>query len=450
MSLWTHRFFGRVTIDQALWTISFGTQGVLTADSVYFKRFITWAIIWPVNLTILFLVSEYILFRIRYLPYFFIITGIVYFGYQYQFLEYFRHSHQTGNDYFALNYTDANKLQFHVRQPKSLVLIYVESLEASYANPELFGHDLLKKLTLLQNNHLVFSQFKQVSGTGWTVGGLVATQCAVPLKTLTIMGNNRIGENIDAFLPNVKCLGDILAENGYKNVFMEGSSLFVGGKGKFLENHHYAERMGLDDWLMRGYHESDMNHWGLPDDELLKQAKLKFHELMKSKQPFNLTILTVDTHGVSGQLNKTCKAEGYHDFKGVVECTSNLVADFVNDIIAEDVLHRVNIVVMGDHLAMSNDANDELQASHSRMIFNVIISKEAFQKNRNEIVHFDFLPTILTTLGFSGQGYKLGLGYSAVGEHNFIFSKNRVTELEEQLSYDSEFYNQLWIPKTLT
>jgi phosphoglycerol transferase len=452
ISLWTYRFFGDVTLDQALWTIRFGMQGVLAADSVYIRRFITWGFIWPIIFTFIFLTFEWLSSHVypkkkisSLLSFFILAAGLVYFSYQYNVLQSIRHSYKPAQDYFALNFTDANKLSFKVRQPKSLVLIYVESLEASYANASIFGRDLLQQLTHLPQQQLVFSQFRQVTGTGWTMGGLVATQCAIPLKSLTIMGNNRVGENIQYFLPNVKCLGDILAEQGYKNVFMGGASLLIGGKGKFFENHHYAERIGLDDWLKQGYRASDMNQWGLPDDELLKQAKIKFHELMKSKQPFNLTILTVDTHGVAGQLSPTCKASGYHDFKGIVECTSNLVAQFINDLIREGALDRVNILVMGDHLAMSNDLNDQLRMVPDHTIFNLLISSQHFQKSSDEIVHFDWLPTILDTLGFQYQTSKLGLGYSAIAKN--VFPKNRHTELEAQLDYDSEFYNQLWIPR---
>lgn len=454
LSLWTWRFFGPVSIDQALWTLSFGSKGVLTADSVYIHRFITWALVWPLKLSIIFLILEWLLAGknitiFRPLPILFLITGILYFSYQYDVLQYLKQAQKPDKDYFQLNYTDANTVSFKNKHPKSLILIYVESLEATYADPELFGRDLLKKLKPLQKNQLVFSSFKQVQGTGWTVGGLVASQCAIPLKSLTIMGNNRIGENVSYFLPKVKCLGDILSESGYKNVFMEGSSLFVGGKGKFLEKHGYTERHGLDDWLAKGYKEADMNHWGLPDDELFKQAKIKFDELMQSKQPFNLTLLTVDTHGVTGQLNKTCKAQGYHDFAGIVECTTGMIADLLKYMIEKGALDRANIIVLGDHLAMSNDLNAQLAASKARTIFNLIISAEKFTKISDEIVHFDLLPTMLDSLGFDYSRHKLGLGMSAIHPENH-FAKNRISSVEEQVAYDSDFYKQLWLPESAT
>src|SRR5262249_52112490 len=148
-----------------------------------------------IYLTLFFLVLERVLRRkniLRYFPILLFVSGVIYFCYQYQVLQYFMHLHKPDKDYFLLNYTDASRLHFKVKHPKSLILIYVESLEASYANPAIFGRDLLKELGNLQKNNLHFSKFQQVSGTGWTAGGLIATQCALPLKSLTIMGNNRI------------------------------------------------------------------------------------------------------------------------------------------------------------------------------------------------------------------------------------------------------------------
>lgn len=447
LSLWTWRFFGRVSVDQAIWTISFGMQGVLSADSVYFRRFITWCIVWPVNLTLFVLLLDYFASKInKKIPlkfsYIILIIGLAFFAYEYHISSYARFFQKPEKDYFQLNYVDANNAAFHANQPKSLVLIYVESLENTYANAEIFDRDLLKQLNALKKHHLSFEQFKQVSGTGWTIGGIVSTQCAIPLKSLTILGNNRVGETVSHFLPKVKCLGDILAELGYKNVFMEGSSLFPGGKDKFFASHHYDEIYGKEDWLRKGYQESDMNSWGLPDDELFLQAKYKLSQLIKSNQPFNLTLLTVDTHGVTGQLNKSCKAMGYHDFKGIVECTANLVADFVNHIISQGWLDKVNVVVLGDHLAMSNDVYSQLESSSARTIFNVIISNDKLHKYTDEIVHFDMLPTILDSLGIDYPEHKLGLGYSALYPH-----QNRLAEkVEEQVSGFSEFYNKLWMP----
>ena len=44
-------------------------------------------------------------------------------------------------------------------------------------------------------------------------------------------------EGLKTFLPNAKCLGDVLKENDYKNIFINGVSLNFVGTGLFFKNH---------------------------------------------------------------------------------------------------------------------------------------------------------------------------------------------------------------------
>ena len=283
-------------------------------------------------------------------------------------------------------------------------------------------------------------------GTGWSVAGIIATQCAVPLKLVTIMKDNDFGEDTAHVLPGAQCLGDILAAHGYKNIYMNGSTLDFAGVGKFFKDHHYSEMYGREEWLQKGVlTEKDMTGWGLSDDKLLEQAKIKLEELVQGKQLFNLTLFTIDTHGLSGQLSEVCAKAGYRNFTGIVECTSNQVADFVHYAEKKGWLDKVNIVIVGDHLAMQNLASKELDAVEERYIFNMIVSKNKLMKNTNEIVAFDILPTVLTSLGFSSNSSRLGLGYSAIGAENSARPEHRIASLKEKLLFNSKRYNQLWL-----
>jgi phosphoglycerol transferase len=306
--------------------------------------------------------------------------------------------------------------------------------------------DLLQRLNSLNQHKVSFKKFNQVAGTGWSIAGIVSTQCAVPLKLVTMLGNNTFGDKVSHFLPNAICLGDILSQHGYKNIYMNGSDIHFAGVGNFLEDHHYDELYGRDEWLKLGVaKESDLLGWGLSDDVLFEQAKLKLDALMKSDQPFNLTLFTIDTHGLSGRLNKTCMNKGYKDFTGIVECTGVLAADLIDYADKKNWLDKMDIVVIGDHLAMQNLVSNKLSQAKNRYIFNMIISKNQQKKNTNEIVHFDMLPTILTSLGFDIEGGRLGLGYSAIGASSPQRPHNRVTEMQKRIPYESKAYQKLWI-----
>lgn len=452
VALWTQNFFGKVTIDQTLSTLDLGLSGAFSSDSVYVKRFFLWCIVSPIIITFAFMLMENYYRRKRIgkfiasLPVICLLAGFSYVTYQYSILTYLKTNFNKPKiDYYQTHFVDPKKITFHATHPKSLVLIYVESLESTYANKETFGEDLIHDVNHVNANKISFKSYKQMPGTGWTIAGMISTQCGVPLKLVTVFGRNQVGKHVSGFLPSALCLSDILAANGYKNVFLNGPSLKFAGVDNYLESHHYTEIYGKHEWFDRGYTKADMNAWGLPDDELFKNAEIKLAELIKQNQPFNLTILTIDTHGPGGLLSKTCQKRGYHDFPGIVRCTSEQLAGFINHIKQHGWLDKLNIVIVGDHLAMVNPVYEKLAHDQSRSIFNMIITKEKLHKNTDEIVHFDMFPTIMESLGFQFEGGRLGLGYSGISKRRAPEEENRVANMQAQLDFNSKIYNQFWL-----
>jgi phosphoglycerol transferase len=349
-----------------------------------------------------------------------------------------------GPDYFSSHYIPPTSVQVREENPKNLILIYVESLESSYSDKTLFGTDMLTSL-----NHLggvSFTHYQQAPGTSWTIAAIVATQCGVPLKTFTIFGGNTPGNVLNSFLPNAKCLGDILSEHGFHNVFMGGATEKFASKGKFLRSHHYDEVYGKEDWIRQGINQEETRNWswGLSDANLFAAAKRKLRELKDSKTRFNLTLLTLDTHHPAGRLSEHCAALGYSTFGGIVQCTAEEVADFVRFIQDNGYLADTNVMILGDHLVMQNPLADKIFSLPERYIFNEFISNKPPRKNREDILHFDLLPTILEFVGFDVVGGRMGLGYSAFNEPKQIPPDGRLAEMKESLLNRSQAYMELW------
>ncbi len=441
--IWTNKYFGRISIDQVLTTFAFDIQGTLTGDPAFTHRFLQWCVYWPFIVAVM--LNLIIPSRVsRFLPHVLVTAGIVLVCQQYQVMDYIKQHLSKQNDYFAAHYVDPAKIEIHARHPKSLVLIYVESLESTYSNTKIFQHDLLASLNKLPN-HISFKQYQQLPGTEWSVAGIVGTQCAVPLKLITMFGQNKFGEHSAHMLPGARCLGDILAANGYENIYLNGSDLEFAGVGKFFKDHHYSELVGRTEWLKKpGIPAAEISGWGLHDDMLLAQAKIKLEKLVRSKKLFNLTIFTIDTHGPDGYINTRCAANHVNNFSGVVECTSNQIADFVNFAKQKGWLKNMNIVIIGDHLAMQNPVSKKLGAARQRNIFNMIISEDKLQKNTDKIIHFDMLPTILTSMGFKYNSEQLGLGYSGIGQRHQLRTAANLTEMKDKITLPSKRYNQLW------
>jgi phosphoglycerol transferase len=449
LMFWTRRYIGESNADQMLSTIAFGVDGVLAVSWHLLSPLLKWIIVFPILCTLFFLhIFKHSLWVKKFLPSAFIILGLFLVGKKYDVSGLIRvifHKSDNSVDIFAQHYKNPASEKFNISsKPKSLILIYVESLESTYQNPNLFGHNLLAELNKHKRPGISFQKFIQTPGADWTIGGVVASQCGIPLKLITIFESNHFGETLNHFLPSATCLSDVLKSKGYHNVFLKGSALSFAGFNSFLQTHHYDEFYGKSEWLEQGFSEQDMIGWGLPDDLLFQQAKLKLKQLIQRQQLFNLNILTVDMHGLDGQLNKTCYARGARNFADIVECTAYEISDFINYVQEQGWMDKVVIVVTGDHLAMENSVSDKLSSSSSRHIFNKIISQDALAKTRDTIIHEDLFPTILTALGLSWSDDRLALGYSAIMPGKTGDSAKRLQLIAQMVASRSPYYYSLW------
>ena len=140
-------------------------------------------------------------------------------------------------------------------RPRNLITIYLESIENTYRDPTLFGQNLLATLDEATVGWNSAEGLRQYPGGGWTMAGLVGTQCGVPLKSRLLLPGvnpNEFGEQVDSYLPGAVCLGDVLAAHGYTSVFVGGAHARFAGKDTFLTGHGYDEVLGLSDWEADG------------------------------------------------------------------------------------------------------------------------------------------------------------------------------------------------------
>ena len=243
--------------------------------------------------------------------------------------------------------------------PRDLVLIVAESLEATYGREDIFGEDLTPELTALATEGLAFTDMRQVSHTGWTMGGLIAASCSVPMSPKDLWRQGSDGA--DARMPGAVCLGDVLEAAGYRTVFMGGASLAFADKGSFLAAHGFRETYGFHSLVPKLSDRSYHSHWGLYDDSLFELAREKLGELAADPRPFALTVLTLDTHfsaGLSiwrgfrppGHPSASCRSRaGPADRAFVIRCADRLLAAFVRDVRAA-YPHAV-VALFSDHLS---------------------------------------------------------------------------------------------------
>ena len=309
----------------------------------------------------------------------------------------------------------------NVQRPRNLVTIYLESGENTYGDASIFGQNLLADLDTATEGWARFDGLQQYPGGGWTMSGLVSTECGIPLKSRSLVDGmhlNNLGEEVSTYLPGATCLGDVLSGQGYTNVFLGGANARFAGKDTFLTGHGYDRVLGLTDWEAAGEPRSQISEWGLSDRRLFAHAEQEVDDLRASGDPFNLTILTLDTHEPGGVFpGCTPDAVG---MKTAITCSMRAVAGFLEHLKSTGALDDTVVVVMGDHLKATSEGGafkSELDASPDRTVIYRVWSPEKVTFARDRADQLSVLPTTLELLGFNLPEGRSGLGVSLVNQH---------------------------------
>jgi phosphoglycerol transferase len=336
------------------------------------------------------------------------------------------------------------KVDFKKLQPaerNNLIMLYVESLENTFSDVKIVGHDLNAPL----NDSLGGSEFslRQAPGTGWTTAGMVASQCGVPLAPF--MGN-RLGNRDGPILGKLTCLGDVLDDEGYSQTFLVGPDLKFSGMDKFYLKHGFKFAYGKDQIFEKFTTEDLGTGWGggINDDTLLDIAFERIKLEHKAQKSFNVTVVTTDNHAPGGFLSPRCASQGFRDqISEVIWCTNKTISNFVEKLKNDKILENTVLIVMGDHNFMG-EIEGAKPFGERAIYFNYIAPKGTrISPKRTELTHFDVFPTALQlVLGYRIDQLHLGSNIFTVNNenhselHNYIFGENF-------LIY-SDFYRSFW------
>lgn len=329
-----------------------------------------------------------------------------------QITELVKSQTRDGDPDFATYYKEPNKT---IPDPQlNLVYIYGESLERTYFDEQAFPQ-LAPELSALKNEGVDFSKTMQLPGTDYTIAGMVASQCGIPLFA-PFEGN--ASASMSSFFPQNICLGDILKNSGYENYFMQGANLRFAGKDVFLKSHGFDHLYGAEELKSVVEDPAYRNDWGFYDDTVLDQVWKKYEALSSAGKRFSLFALTVDTHHPDGFVSRTCQRKSYA-FDGkpnqsfsAVSCSQEHIAALINKIKASPYFKNTVIVVSSDHLAMNNTAYKYLSKQERENLFFVLRG----DKPQQDVVAvkrstMDNGATVLDILG--GDNF-IGLGRSSL------------------------------------
>lgn len=321
-------------------------------------------------------------------------------------------------DWQAMNINPGAIGQDNIRASagKNLVLVFLEGLERIYTEERIFP-GLTPFLDQVMASGLHFSDMRQVAGSEWTVGGMVASLCGTPLLHQRQLGGNSI--LFSRFLDQAVCFGDVLAEAGYRQHFMGGASTGFAGKGAFLEAHGYDSVLGREQLLPLLEEQSYRNDWGLYDDSLFSLALAEFNRLAAGTEPFNLTLLTLDTHHPDGFPSASCPPYPGQDnsILHAVHCTDTLLREFITQLQAHPRYQDTLVVLVSDHLSMRNAAHSLFPADYPRRLLFTVLNADEQGEITQPGVPMDIAPTLLDLLAVEHDaGFLAGSSLSARAE----------------------------------
>lgn len=351
-------------------------------------------------------------------------------------------------DVVADNYNPLNAVG---SKKYNYIFIYAESLERTFQN--LDGNNYTPYLKEIADKNIEFTDIQQTPGMGWTMAGIVNTQCAIPL----VLAQGNAGNNISHFLSGAGCVGSWFAKNNYTTEFIRGSDKEFAGGDKFFSQHGWEVQHDKEYFISNNLAKPDqISGWGVHDDALLEHAYNEYERLVNSEQPFVLSFLTVNTHPPSGTFLSTCDRHIpdtiKNDMLRSVACSDYLLSNFINKITHSKGFENTIIVLVSDHYMMSSDASDILDSSDdSRSNRFVIIKKGVTPKKIDtEGSLIDVWPTVLDMANTKNSSF--GFGVSLLNKHSSALIKEFKANgnINDYLDYASRLWelpslrNKIW------
>ena len=207
------------------------------------------------------------------------------------------------------NYVNPKNTKIEFKKKKNLIIIFVESLENTIFSKEqggIWDYEIINELhEILEDKDTInFFDYKNkngmymIQGSSYTSSSVFANNSGIPIK----IGLKRKGFDKQKYIPGIYKLGDLLKDNGYTNELISAANVTYGGFKEFYSQHGNYNIIDIDNLEKLGFNikDTDKSNWGINDKCLFDIAKKRLDYLSKENKPFNLQLITIDTHFVDG------------------------------------------------------------------------------------------------------------------------------------------------------
>ena len=346
------------------------------------------------------------------------------------------------------------KLQFPEKK-RNLVYIFLESTESSYFSKELGGIEEKNLMPHLADEAKAGIQFSnsdklggmlQVPGANQTASSMVAQTSGLPLRPSTSLNTTESSEKNSAeYFPGAYSIGQILDEEDYNQVLLMGSEAEFAGRDKYFSQHgnyeirdyHWAVENGK---IPEDYYE----WWGYEDAKLFQYAKETLTELAQKDQPFNLTMLTADTHFEDGYESEQTPDVFGDQYSNVIHYSDKQIYELLQWMKKQPFYENTTVILCGDHLTMDSDFFDDIDPDYQRSVYNVFLNtdkKKVREKNR-QFSAVDMFPTTLSALNVKIPGNRMGIGVNLFSGQKTLIEKKGYDNFQNELMKKSDFYDQ--------
>lgn len=339
--------------------------------------------------------------------------------------------------------------------PPNVLHVFLESTERTLRDAADFGR-IMEPLNALEQRGLAATDLQQAAQTGWTIAGIVAASCGVPLNQpwLNLRTGYDGGQDFrgkaqgDDFMVNAVCLADLLSRHGYRTDYFSGADLRFAGTEGFLRDHGYAARAGLTE-LATPETPRD-NPWGLDDEDVFDAAfdRIAAHE--KAGARWLSTVVTIGGHVPDGFVSRSCRsgavpvAQSDPQILMAMECSNRLLVRFLDRLEASGFLDNTLVVVQSDHLQMRSTIFDRLQRHERRNYLAMFGAGLAPAVADRPATMVDVYPTILEAIGFTLPDHAAGLGVSLLSDRPTLTETLGMAKLDRAIRFDTAFRSWLW------
>lgn len=361
----------------------------------------------------------------------------------------------TKSTFIEKNYVNPKDTEITFNNKRNLIIIFLESFETSLFTKEQGGYwnyEVIPELYNLLNeddvinfyNDNISEQYNMIDGSSWTTASLFSNTSGLPFKIRI----NQNGYHSDNFMNGAYTLGDLLKDNGYHNEIISAAKTTFGGIKEFYTRHGNFDVIDLNNIEEYGFTatKDDLGKWGLNDNYMFEIAKKRLDIISKQNKPFNLNLVSIDTHFIDGYVGNYSETKHKAQYENAYATTSRLTYDFINWLRQQDYYKDTTIVILGDHLSMQDNFFKK-KGAKKRYVYGCIVNPITMTtNNKNRIItSLDTYPTIVSAMGGIIKGDRLGLGVNLFSDKKTLAEEYGVKYLNEELKKKSTFYNDVLI-----